>query len=107
MAVDVSISWPLMFRFNYFLHDLFTGKSTLLNLIANRIPQNVLNNNLTDKPNSANTSIKTSNKAHMNSVYSGDGLVLYNGQIPSAARVRSLIGYGKYTVTVVYHCRSA
>lgn len=65
---------------------ILLGKTTLLNLLANRIPHYCLKANSTESPSLFTV---------QNAAYHGSGSILFNGRQPSSAEIRSAIGYGK------------
>lgn len=73
----------------------------MLNLIANRIPLNVLSqnaNSVSARSSNESFAIKAGLCGNISgeSVYSGTGLVLFNNKRPTSELVRNLVGYGEY-----------
>lgn len=63
---------------------MLVGKTTLLNLLANRIPHHCLKTNPGD----------SASFFSVQNAYHGSGSILFNGKQPSSAEIRSAIGYG-------------
>lgn len=79
-----------------------SGKTTLLNLIANRIAHNNLTNTSSED---ANTSSWSHYLPKRDLDYSGSGEVLFNGRRPSALEIRQSVGYGKCDLCIYNHSR--
>ena len=77
-------------KFTLLLCDVFLGKTTLLNLIANRISQSSLSTSKRQQD-----SVLCQYFSLRDLEYSGSGEILFNGRKPSSTEIRQSIGYGK------------